>query len=96
MQAFIKLGDLASALRVARKHCPQLAQDLSLGMQKLEANPSALGASEFLKQLKMWEDAREWNKALDFCLEASDKQFPDARDLEGLWERAIQTSYNFV
>jgi len=91
-----KLGQLSDALRVARKHCPHMVKEINNSLEQKSTNVENLTGPEILKQAKMWEEAREWDKVIDLYLEISEKHFNDVADLEFAWDKATQIAFNFM
>lgn len=96
VNAFAKMGNFAEALRVARKHCPHLVAELTHSMQTIGYNIEGLSGEQLLQQAKLWEDNREWEKALEVYLEVTVDHFEDHNDLERIWDKAVQIAYNFI
>jgi intraflagellar transport protein 172 len=91
-----KLGHISDAIRVARKHCPVMVKELSQSIQNGDANNPMDSAADLEKQIRIWEEAREWEKVIDVCLEANESLFAHIHELENIWDKAIQVSFNYV
>jgi intraflagellar transport protein 172 len=91
-----KLGQLSDALRVARKHCPHMVKEINNSLEQKTTNIEQMSGTDIMKQAKLWEEAREWEKVIDLYLEISEKHFNDVADLEFAWDKAVQIAYNFL
>jgi len=82
------------ALRVANKHAPhlvhQINENLSNGPQ--QANQSA---SEILNSAKMWEESRDYAKAIDRYLEITEQHFTSKEQLEEIWINCFNLAMNY-
>ena len=96
VNAFAKMGNYGEALRIARKHCPHLVTELTHNMQTIGNNIEDLNGEQLLQQAKLWEDNRDWEKALEVYLEITTDHFDNHGDLERIWDKAVQIAYNFV
>ena len=94
IQAYIEMQRLQEALRVAQKYRPDLVSEISSKMEL--GNTEDLTIEEILQQIKMWEENRNWNKALDYYLEITQDKLHDEQKLIQIWLRAIQISREFV
>jgi hypothetical protein len=52
-------------------------------------NTENLNVEEILQQAKMWEDNRNWNKAIDYYLEITQGRLEDEQRLVQIWLRAV-------
>jgi len=91
-----KMGRFSEAVRVARKHCPYMVKELNQTIEKHEPNSASMTGSDLENQLQIWEEAREWDKAIDICLEANENHFQNLNELEAFWDKAVQLSFNFA
>lgn len=88
--SYAKFGKISEALRVARKHCPSMVQQISTLVDKT-LNYDEITNEEIYQKGKLWEEAREYEKALDCYLEAQG----DEQSL-ACWDKAIQLTYNYL
>ena len=84
------------ALRVAQKHAPHLVEQINEnysrggGMQM-----QAQSGTEILNSAKVWEDSREYGKAIDRYLEITERHFQNRDQLEEIWNNAFQLAMNY-
>lgn len=50
---------------------------------------------EIRNSARIWEESRDYNKAIDTYLELEKESLPDYDQLEECWERAVQLALNF-
>jgi len=75
------------ALRVAQKYAPHLAPEINarISTQVMkEATPDDLLASA-----KMWEDSKDYNRAIETYLQIDQNNYKDLDQLEAIWDRAV-------
>ena len=83
------------ALRVAKKHAPHLVHQINDDFSK-DGGPRAGGSyDEIYKSAKMWEDNRDYSKAIDGYLEITKANCNDNRFLADVWERAANLAMNY-
>ena len=69
------------ALRVAQKHAPHLVEQINENYTRGGGNAGggmqsqAQSGSEILTSAKVWEDSREYSKAIDRYLEITERHF---------------------
>eukprot|EP01022_Parablepharisma_sp_SALTPOND_P020315 TRINITY_DN365_c0_g1_i1.p1 TRINITY_DN365_c0_g1~~TRINITY_DN365_c0_g1_i1.p1 ORF type:complete len:1766 (-),score=259.62 TRINITY_DN365_c0_g1_i1:1103-6400(-) len=78
------------ALRVAKKYAPHLASEIN---SKLNTQVMA-GASvdDLLASAKMWEDSKDFSRAIDTYLQIDQSNYKDLDQLEAIWDRAVNLS----
>lgn len=62
------------ALRVANKHAPHLAHSINESYSRGPAVQNQSG-EEIVRSAKMWEDSKDYQKAIDRYLEISETHF---------------------
>ncbi len=83
------MNNFSEALRVAKKHAPQLVNDIN---NKAMNNKSGrvISGEDLINSAKVWEESRDYRKAIDTYLEIKAEHFPsNPRNLEFAWERAV-------
>lgn len=81
------------ALRVANKHAPHLVHQIN---ENYSRGPQAQNQSpdEILNSAKMWEESRDYHKAIDRYLEITETMFgPD--HLEEVWNNCFNLAMNY-
>ena len=82
------------ALRVANKHAPHLVHQIN---ENYSRGPQASNQSpdEILNSAKMWEESRDYNKAIDRYLEITENMFgPDVCD--EIWNGCFNLAMNYA
>ncbi len=55
-----------------------------------------ISGEDLLNSAKIWEESRDYKKAIDTYLEIKQEHFPgNLRNLEYAWERGVQLAMNF-
>jgi intraflagellar transport protein 172 len=86
---YTDLNHFSEALRVAKKHAPQLVNDINNKAMNQKSG-RAISGEDLLNSAKIWEDSRDYRKAIDTYLEIKVEHFPsNVRNLEFAWERAV-------
>ena len=88
INAYEEAGMLGEALRVAQKHDPSEQDRLNMMYSEGRAGRGDATGEEIYKSAKMWEDSREYSKAIDGYLEITEAHFHNMDTLEEIWERA--------
>mmetsp|Transcript_30644 Transcript_30644/g.27830 ORF Transcript_30644/g.27830 Transcript_30644/m.27830 type:complete len:487 (+) Transcript_30644:2705-4165(+) len=90
IKMYLDRGSKTEAMRVAKKHAPQLVNQIHMNLTE-ETRPEDMSGDEIINSAKLWEDSREWVRAIDTYLEVRYEHFPDDTDkLEHAWEKAVQ------
>lgn len=94
---YLQIGSQAEALRVAKKHCPHLVNELNKNKESrmAEGHGGQLSGEEIRNSARLWEESRDYNKAIDTYLELEKESLQDQDQLEECWERAVQLALNF-
>lgn len=82
---------------MARKHAPhlvsQIMNELSQGGGRdQQSNQSP---EQKLQQAKIWDDSRNYSKAIDAYLSITTDDFTDSQLLEQIWKRAVQLAVTY-
>eukprot|EP01015_Nassula_variabilis_P028178 TRINITY_DN5862_c0_g1_i3.p1 TRINITY_DN5862_c0_g1~~TRINITY_DN5862_c0_g1_i3.p1 ORF type:complete len:309 (-),score=94.27 TRINITY_DN5862_c0_g1_i3:62-988(-) len=75
------------ALRVAKKHAPHLVNEIN--NRYLNKAGGSMSGEELLESAKLWEESRDWSRAIDTYLEIKKENFNDPNILQEAWERAV-------
>lgn len=95
IKMYMDMSQFSEALRVAKKHAPQLVNDINNKAMNQKSGRSISG-EDLLNSAKIWEESRDYRKAIDTYLEIKPEHFPsNPRNLEYAWERAVQLAMNF-
>ena len=74
---------------MAKKHCPQLVNDINNRAMNNKSGKAITG-DDLLNSAKIWEESRDYKKAIDTYLEIKQEHFPSSiKNLEYAWERAV-------
>lgn len=81
------------ALRVANKHAPHLVHQIN---ENYSRGPAAQNQSpdEILNSAKMWEESRDYQKAIDRYLEITETMF-GPEHLEEIWNNCFHLAMNY-
>jgi intraflagellar transport protein 172 len=82
------------ALRVANKHAPHLVHQIN---ENLSAGPAVQNQSgpEIINSANMWEESREYAKAIDRYLEVTETHFQNKDQLEDIWTNAFNLAMTY-
>lgn len=94
IKMYEKLNSANDALRVARKHCPQMLNDIN--KRFMTGNTGEKTGPELLRSAKIAQDNRDWNGAIDTYLEITEDHFQNHDDLEKAWDNAVRITLNYV
>lgn len=83
------------AMRVAQKHAPHLVDQINEGYSRPNQTQNQSG-QEILSSAKIWEEQREYGKAIDRYLEITDRHFQNKDTLEEIWNTAFNLAMNFA
>ena len=83
------------ALRVANKHVPHMVHQINEIYSRGGATQSQSG-EEILRSAKMWEDSRDYQKAIDRYLEITDHLIQNPDHLEEIWMNAFNIAMNYA
>lgn len=81
--------NLQDAIKFASKHAPHLVDDLN--KQKIFEIPKdkKMTGPEMIENARLYEDSKEFIRAIDTYLDISEEHFDDLDKLEELWNRAV-------
>jgi len=95
IKMYMELGQQQEAIRVARKHAPQLLPQIQNNIIDAKGLESMSG-EELLNAAKLREESREWVQAIETYLEIKREHFPNDPDtLESAWERAVHLAMTY-
>ncbi len=82
------------ALRVANKHAPHLVHQIN---ENYSRGPQAVNQSpeEILNSAKMWEESRDYHKAIDRYLEITENMF-SPENLEEIWNGCFNVAMSYA
>ncbi len=90
---YLQIGSQVEALRVAKKHCPHLVSELNKNKQA--SGSGGMSGDEIRSSARLWEESRDYNKAIDTYLELEKHNTSNYDMLVECWERAVQLALNF-
>ena len=81
--------NLQEALKFASKHAPNLVEDLQ--KQKIFEIPKdkKMSGPEMMENARLYEDSKEYIRAIDTYLDINEEHFQDVERLEDAWNRAV-------
>jgi len=82
------------ALRVAQKHAPHLVHSINESYSRGPTVQNQSG-SEILSSAKMWEDSRNYPKAIDRYLEITESHFSNKEMLEEIYNNCFNLAMRF-
>lgn len=83
------------ALRVANKHAPHLVHQINENYSKGPAVGNQ-SSTEILSSAKVWEEARDFNKAIDRYLEITEAHIQNRDQLEEIWNNCFNLAMNYA
>jgi len=83
------------ALRVAQKHAPHLVDQINENYSR-GSSVAAQSGQEILNSAKIWEEQREYGKAIDRYMEITEQHFQNKEQLEEIWNNAFNLAMNFA
>jgi intraflagellar transport protein 172 len=93
IKMYEKLGSAQDAVRVAKKHSPGMVAELNNRLR--EGADGGGSAQDIVRSAKLYEDSKDWDRAIDTYLEIGPSHVNDTRELERLWEKAIQIASTY-
>jgi intraflagellar transport protein 172 len=93
VKMYQELGQLTEAMRVAKKHAPHFVNTLNNSFSNKQGGQ--MSGTDLLASAKLWEEARDWQRAIDTYLEIKREHFSDPDVLEGAWEKAAHLASNY-
>lgn len=87
-------GNFPEALRVSKKHAPHLVNEIN-SKYMTQAGTQNMSGDELFHSARLWEENRDWLKAIDTYLEIKREHFQDPSVLEEAWERAVHLALNY-
>jgi intraflagellar transport protein 172 len=84
IQMYLDAKLYGEALRVANKHVPHMVHQINEIYSRGGVSQGQSG-DEILRSAKMWEDSRDYQKAIDRYLEITDQHFTNQDHLEEIW-----------
>lgn len=91
IQSYLKLKMFKQAFEVAKKHSPNMVSEINKYLSEEGGN----NADVILKKAQIFEQTKEYSKAIDTYLELDGSNFQNKLDLIKIYERAKQLSYNY-
>lgn len=88
VNAYMEERMYGEALRVAKKHAPHLVYEINKRYSGAGGMRSEGTAEDIYKSAKMWEESRDFERAIDGYLEITENHTNDHDFLEETWERA--------
>lgn len=70
---YLEIGSKVESLRVAKKHCPHLVNELN--RDKGGVQNQNMSGDEIRNSARLWEESRDYNKAIDTYLELERDHF---------------------
>jgi len=102
IRMYTDIDQYPEAIRVAKKHAPNLVGEINEAMVRGGRGGGGGGVGienmsgeEILRAAKMFEEARDWTRAIDTYLEVRKEHFPDADILEGAWQKAATIAHAY-
>lgn len=83
------------ALRVAQKHAPHLVDQINDNYSR-GGRAAAQSGQEILNSAKIWEEQREYGKAIDRYMEITEAHFQNKDQLEEIWNNAFNLAMSFA
>lgn len=83
------------ALKVAQKHAPHMVHKIN---EIISVDPSGgvQTGDQILESAKMWENTRDYQKAIDKYLEITEQHFQNPAQLEEIWYNAYNIAMTYA
>lgn len=94
IKMYEKLGSHQDVIRVAKKHNPAMLNEVNARIRE-GGSGEAGSIQEIARSAKLFEDNKEWDRAIDTYLEATTAITNDTRELERIWERAVNVTSSY-
>jgi intraflagellar transport protein 172 len=87
--------NLQESIKFASKHEPHLVDDLQ--KQKIFEIPKdkKMSGPEMVENARLYEDSKEYIRAIDTYLDINEEHFPDPDILEQHWNRAVYLAMEY-
>ena len=99
IKMYIDIDQYPEAIRVAKKHAPNMVNEINEIMVRGGRGGGGgienLSGEEILRSAKMFEEARDWIRAIDTYLEVRKEHFQDFDILEGAWEKTVNLAMSY-
>ena len=89
IQMYLDAKLYGEALRVANKHVPHMVHQINEIYSRGGVSQGQSG-DEIFRSAKMWEDSRDYQKAIDRYLEITDHHFTNQDHLEEIWMKTTR------
>lgn len=73
------MGNFHEALRVAKKHAPHLVNEIN--NKAINRSDRTMTGEDLLNSAKLWEETRDYQRAIDTYLEIRKEHFSNNPDL---------------
>eukprot|EP00744_Colponema_vietnamica_P002535 GILI01003961.1.p1 GENE.GILI01003961.1~~GILI01003961.1.p1 ORF type:complete len:1242 (-),score=439.08 GILI01003961.1:257-3580(-) len=83
-------GLFQEAIRLAKKHAQNKLPELNAAYARQHAGNSDGSLDDLLSSAKVWEETRDWPRAIDTYLSVGEQHSRDVGVLEEAWETAIK------
>ena len=81
IKMYTEMGQHTEALRVAKKHAPNLVEKIN--RSAVSQNQGVISGDQLLQSAKLWEESRDWGRAIETYLEIRKEHFDDPLTLVG-------------
>ena len=81
------------ALRVAKKYAPHLAEEINRRISNTVMKEASV--DDMLASAKMWEESKDYNRAIDTYLNINSTNLKEMDQLEAVWDRAVNLAMNY-
>jgi intraflagellar transport protein 172 len=92
IKMYADMANYPEAIRVAKKHAPHLVSEINARF--VHKNEGSMTPEEIVASAKLWEESRDWRKAIDTYLEITKEHFQNADILQEIWEKAVHLAMN--
>ena len=83
------------ALRMAKKHAPHLAEEINKRYSVNVNQKEGATGEDLLTTAKMWENSKDYIKAIDAYLDINEKHYSDIDIVIQAWEKAVNLAMTF-
>lgn len=88
-----KLNSPNDVIRVAKKHNPGMLNEVNNRLREGGASEST--PQDIVRSAKLFEENKEWDRAIDTYLEINSTHINDPRELERIWDKSVQIASTY-
>eukprot|EP01029_Cantina_marsupialis_P015583 TRINITY_DN3415_c0_g1_i3.p1 TRINITY_DN3415_c0_g1~~TRINITY_DN3415_c0_g1_i3.p1 ORF type:complete len:801 (+),score=314.00 TRINITY_DN3415_c0_g1_i3:205-2607(+) len=94
LEAYKDANMWPEAIRIAKRHLPHKLREVNQAYQRAATSGEG-DSSDVLRSAKTWEDAQDYNRAIDAYLRIDRSVISDLDILEEVWENAVKIASQY-